>query len=337
MKLHILTNTNKKTSLEDRTEPFSTLTHKYIENLHTKYEMIHYGLSGSDVKCKHIDMPAGREAYNKAAAVAIEKNKEPGDLILCFFGWDNHGAANHNSDLKIIEPIIGYRPSGIFAPYRVFVSYALMHLYYGEKGLLNNPSWFDEVIPNAFDPNEFEFNEKKEDYFIYLGRVVQDKGIDVAIQATERANKKLYIAGPNYNGNSCTDLRHLGYSRVPNHVTLLGTLDAEGRKYYLSRAKGLLAPTYYAEPFGNIVAEAHFSGTPTITTDWGGFAENNIEGVTGFRCKEMRQFVNAINNISKINPTTCHNLALQRYSDAVVFKQHDEYLQKVIAGSFYRE
>lgn len=336
MKLHILTNPNKKTTLLDRTEPFSTITHKYIKNLHTKYEMIHYGLSGSDVACRHIDMPEGCEEYNKAAAIAIQENKEPGDIILCFYGYDNSIAANHNSDLKIVEPIIGYRTAGIFAPYRVFVSYALMHVYYGEKGMLMNPSWFDAVIPNPFDPSEFEFNHNKEDYMIYLGRVVQEKGVDVAIQATEKAGIKLYIAGPDRAGNSSLDLRHMGYTSVPDHVTVLGTLGVEERKHYLSRAKALLAPTYYLEPFGNIIAEAHLSGTPTITTDWGAFPENNIEGVTGFRCKEMREFVAAIKNIDMIDPTVCYNHALQNYSEEVVFKQHDAYLQKVIASSFYR-
>ena len=128
-----------------------------------------------------------------------------------------------NPDCKWVEPSIGYRASGVFAPYRAFTSYAQMHMFYGERGMLMNPSWFDVVIPNPFTVDEFEYKEDKEDYFLYFGRVIEEKGIHLAIQATEKLGKKLIIAGPG-------DLRHLGYNKVPDHVEVFGVADAEQRK-----------------------------------------------------------------------------------------------------------
>ena len=64
--------------------------------------------------------------------------------------------------------------------------------------------WYNVVIPNYFDPTDFEYNENKEDYFLYLGRVYGGKGVNIAIQVTEKLGYKLKIAGQG-------DLKSMGY------------------------------------------------------------------------------------------------------------------------------
>jgi glycosyltransferase involved in cell wall biosynthesis len=102
-------------------------------------------------------------------------------------------------------------------------------------------------------------------------------------------------------------------------------------------AKAILGPTYYVEPFGNMVAEGYFAGTPAITTDWGGFTETVVQGVTGFRCREFKEFVDAINNIDKIDPAVCRQWAMDNYSEDVVHKKFDNYFKKILASDFYRK
>jgi glycosyltransferase involved in cell wall biosynthesis len=268
--------------------------------------------------------------YDIRCGKAIAERKQPGDLIMCFQGWENRIAAQANLDLLAVEPSIGYDTKAIWAPYRVFTSYAHMHMFYGQNDMLMNPSWFDAVIPNAFTASEFTFNDKKANYVLFFGRVIESKGIHIAIQATERSGHKLIIAGPG-------DLAQLGYSNLPDHVTYLGLCDAEQRRRLMSNARAIIGPTYYVEPFGNMIVEGYFSGTPAITTDWGGFTETVIQGETGFRCREMKEFVEALNRIDEIDPHRCLEWAVANYSQDVVHDQFDHYFRKIQAKNFYRQ
>jgi len=335
MKLHILGNPRVPSGLKNRIDPFSVFVYKYIKHLGNKYEMIHYGLPGAEVDCDHVDINVpilqDRDAHNKnfnsIAGPEIGKRKSKDDLIICFFGAENSEAALMHPELKIIEPSIGYRTNAVFAPYRVFTSYAHMHMFYGERGMLMNPSWTDAVIPNPFTVSEFEYKQDKQDYFLYLGRVCREKGVDLAIQATEKIGAKLVLAGPG-------DLRSMGYDKIPDHVECVGLVDAEKRKDLLANAKCLLGLTYYVEPFGNMVIEANLSGTPCITTDWGAFPETVIDGVTGYRVRNFNDLVEAMDQIVHIESWECRRNGL-RYSDEIIHARHDEYLQKVIKNDFY--
>lgn len=330
MKIHVLANPRNPTGLMNRVDPFAVHAYKYIKHLAPHFHIIHYGIPGAQVDCEHIDIPTAPtdiKGFNELAGAEIRKRASDGDIIVCFFGVDNKLACDMNPRCKIVEPSIGYRANGIFAPYRVFTSYANMHFFYGERGMLMSPSWFDEVIGNPFTISEFEYNDKKEDYFLYFGRVCEEKGVNLAIQATEKAGKKLIIAGPG-------SLQTIGYKSIPDHVEVFGVANAEQRKQLMKNARGLIGLTYYVEPFGNMIIEANLSGTPVITTDWGAFPEIVLEGETGYRVRDFKSLLSAIKNIDSIDPWECREWGLN-FSDEEIHHKHKLYLDKVIKNNFY--
>lgn len=330
MKIHVLANPRTQTGLMHRTDPFAVHAYKYIKHLSPHFDMIHYGIPGAQVDCEHVDIPTDPQnikGFNQIAGAEIRKRAKAGDIIVCFYGVDNKLACDMNPSCKIVEPSIGYRANGTFAPYRVFTSYAQMHMFYGERGMLMNPSWFDAVIPNPFTVSEFDLYHNKEDYFLYFGRICPEKGVDLAIQATEVLGKKLVIAGPG-------SLQAMGYDRIPNHVEVVGVLGPEKRKEFMGKAKALLGLTYYVEPFGNMVIEANLCGTPVVTTDWGGFAETVDHGVTGYRVRDFKSLLTAMESVKDIDPRACRRHGL-KYSDESVHQLHAEYIRRVMKNDFY--
>ncbi len=329
MKIHILSDPGFPTSNKIRTQYFPYDTWKFVNYQKENFDLVHYGLEGSEVECKHYDLPKDVTEWNKEASNLIDKEKQPGDIILCFGGNTNELATQAHKDCYVVEPHIGYNTKAVFAPYKVFTSYAQLHYYYGTKNNLLDICWYDKVIPNAITPDEFDFTEKKEDYVLYMGRVIETKGIHVAIQATKATNKKLVIAG------SPDGLKHLGYDRTPKHVECLGNVGVEERRKLLAKAECLIGPTIYIEPFGLMVVEAHMSGTPTITTDWGAFPETNINGVTGYRCRMFSDFIWALNNIDAIDKKQMYKRAVETYSDDVVYPQYTEYFKDIVRNNWY--
>lgn len=264
-------------------------------------------------------------AYKHFYATAIKEiglRKQHGDFLLCFWGWGHKTIADAHSDMIVVEPGIGY-PGGVFAPYRVFESQSIMAAWFNMQAV-SSPgyySWYDAVIPNYFDLKDFDYNEDKEDYFLYLGRVGEHKGVHIAIQVTEAIGARLVIAGQ---GN----LRDMGHDTPPAHVEYVGYADVEKRRKLLSGARGQFVCTLYGEPFGGVQIEAMLSGTPVISTDWACFGELNLHGITGYRCRTFEHFTWAAENIHRINPLNCREWGLN-FSLEKVAPMFEEYFYSI--------
>jgi glycosyltransferase involved in cell wall biosynthesis len=308
------------------------------------HKVIHYGHEDSDLTCtEHVTVTTnadlqkaygtydwrrnfftydtGDHAYQTFYANAIEQiksRKQRNDFILPFWGAGVRPVCDAHPDLICVEPGIGYA-GGHWARWKIFESYAIYHAYCGLEAVGTcKQDWYDAVIPNYFDPDDFDFQQQKQDYFLFLGRVYAGKGIDVAIQATEAIGAKLIIAGQNPENRT-----------FPPHVEFVGYADVEQRRTLMANARAAFVASQYVEPFGGVQIELLFSGTPTITTDWGSFAENNIHGVTGYRCRTFDQFVWAANNISNIDPKNCRTWAENFTLDRVA-PMYEEYFQSVL-------
>ena len=270
---------------------------------------------------KHHPQDLAHRTFNENAITAINDRKEPHDLLLCPMG-NYQKPISDEVKLLTIESGIGY--TGVFTSYRVFESYSWMHYIYG---LLNqgDGGWYDAVIPNYFDVGDFSFQAEKQDFLLYLGRIISRKGVSVASDVAKATGNQLYIVGQ---GSLDNHQEGLSLSSA-DHIKCFSAVGPTERNWFLGNAKAVIMPTYYLEPFGGVNVEAQLCGTPVITSDWGAFPETVLHGVTGYRCRVFEEFCWAVKNIHRIKPQNCREWAEKNYSLKRVGLMYEEYFHRV--------
>ena len=88
-------------------------------------------------------------------------------------------------------------------------------------------------------------------------------------------------------------------------------------------------PTVFIEPFGFSGVEAQLCGVPLIATSYGAFQETILEGVTGYRCHTLADWVEAIRLSGTLDRRQIATLARGKYSKEAVGKQYDWVLRQL--------
>ena len=313
------------------------------------HEVTFYGVEGSDVECdefvqvstqqvlkdtygeydwrtewfKHDPRDLAHTTFNENALREIKaRQRDSHEFLLCTMGNYQKPIADGLENIKVIESGVGYR--GVFASFRVFETYAWMHYLYGILGI-GDGAFYDCVIPNYFDPNDFPYEPKpKGDYALYMGRLVGRKGLQVAVEVTRRLGIPLKVAGQGWLVNPTE-----GLNITDSHVEHLGCVDPLTRASLMGNALVTFAPTYYVEPFGGVAVEAQMCGCPVITTDWGAYTETVLHGITGYRCRTLDHFLWAAKNIEQISRPAVAAWAQWNYSMRRVSLMYDEYFSMI--------
>lgn len=262
------------------------------------------------------NLPFWRD-FNDNVIAGIKKNRLSNRDFVCVIGGYAHKQiADALPDMITVEFGVGY--PGTFSKYRVFESYAWMHMVYGAShphaaGEADG-NWWDAVIPGYLDPQMFPFSAEKDDYYLFIGRLVDRKGYRIAADVCFDLGAKLIVAGQ---------------GTPPLGAEYVGVVDPVTRGKLMSRAKAVFVPTIYIEPFGNVNVEAQACGTPVITTDWGAFTETVIDGVTGFRCRTFGQFKNAAIMVKELDPYQIREHAVNNYSLSVIGDKYERYFWRL--------
>lgn len=239
---------------------------------------------------------------------AIRQRKRDDDFLLVMQGVYQKPIADAVNLWLTCEPGIGYR--GSYTHFRAFESAYLMNFTYGSEHPKKsiNGNYYDRVIPNYFDPKDFPFCEEKEDYFFYIGRMIARKGVMTAVKTVDAIGAKLILAGQGDMKITSPNCEFIGY------------VESEERARWLSHAKAVFVPTLYLEAFGGVNVEAQLCGTPAITTNFGCFVETVKQGITGFRCDTLQDFVSAARIVETLDPHAIREHAEQYLMDNVRWK-----------------
>lgn len=239
----------------------------------------------------------GWRTFNKRAVQAITERSEPGDILCLTMGTAQREVADGLPQLFAVETGIGY--SGVFAPYRVFESWAWRH-YLAAREPTDDVRFYDETIPRAYEVADFPPGKGDGGYALFIGRLMARKGPHVAAMAAQRAGMPLRVAGQGVaevkpGRITCTD-----GTVLEGDVEYLGVLGPQDRAEVMGKAVAVLVPTLYLEPFGGVSVESQLTGTPAVCSAWGGLVENVSPGM-GWLCNTLADFADALSKAALVD------------------------------------
>lgn len=186
------------------------------------------------------------------------------------------------------------------------------------------------VVPNTFDADRFNFIAKPQDRLVYVGRITDGKGADLAIKVVEAARTGLDIYGGQF-PYAGFEQEFLKLVKNSPKVTYHGRLkQSEVEPAYDARA--MIFPIREAEGFPLGVLEALATGTPVITFDVGGMSDIVTDGVNGFvlPAGDIEGMAAAIRKIDQVDRAACRRSVIERFNPDVITKQLLAVFAKVI-------
>jgi len=149
-----------------------------------------------------------------------------------------------------------------------FVKKQLISGGFKESQLYMKYNFVTSTIPASFTEGE---------YYIYVGRTSDQKGIPLLLKTFEQLQKRLLIIGEGPLNSLVEE-----YVQRNENIEFLGELSLDETYEKIAHAKALILPSQSNEPFGRTIIEAFAHGTPVIASALGGITELIQEGVNGY-------------------------------------------------------
>lgn len=118
--------------------------------------------------------------------------------------------------------------------------------------------------PNFSPLNNDDSILDKEDCFLFVGRLTEEKGVRLLIKAFETLSYKLKIVGEGPLKEYVLDATNSN-----SNISYLGVLKKEDVCIELKKANALIFPSIWLEPFGLVITEAFSSSCAVISTNIG--------------------------------------------------------------------
>jgi glycosyltransferase involved in cell wall biosynthesis len=184
------------------------------------------------------------------------------------------------------------------------------------------------LVHNAVSTSTYPWRAQKEDFALFLGRFSPDKGVHLAIDAAQRAGVRLVLAGMAHPGEVEYFRRQIE-PRLSEDVVWIGEVGGAEKLDLLSRARCLLFPVQWEEPFGMVLIEAMACGTPVVALRRGAVPEVVEDGVTGFVRDDVAGLARGVLEVSRIDPSVVRARTVLRFDVAALAAGYEAVYRQV--------
>jgi glycosyltransferase involved in cell wall biosynthesis len=208
-----------------------------------------------------------------------------------------------------------------------------------------------DTVYHSIDSSKYPFQRDPEKRWVFMGRMVAEKGLGDAIKASVVTNTRLLVASD----WSDASLYSQSVEEALDNpmIERIGVVDQKRRAQMLGRGKALLFPIKWEEPFGMVMIEAMACGTPVIAYNRGSVPEVVRDGVTGFIVNEMPHgqcqmangkeltiqktgvegLIEAMKRIGEIDRRACRTHVEERFSITQMVEGYEQVYRRIQNGT----
>lgn len=193
------------------------------------------------------------------------------------------------------------------------------------------------MVYNGINLAGHPFREVKEDFLVFVGRINREKRPEAAIEIARKAGLPLVMI------IKCSEPfeRHYFDTTVAPllgaDITVFEEPAQDVKVDLVSRARALLFPIDWPEPFGLVMTEAMACGTPVIARALGAVPEVVRDGITGFCCHSIEQMVEAVKEVPRLDPQRCREDMQRRFSAPVMVANYERVYGSVLARTRHQD
>lgn len=214
----------------------------------------------------------------------------------------------------------------------VSISYRQQELYKDVDDKIN----FAGTVHNSVDATKIEWTEKKEDFFLFVGRSNWEKGLDLAVRVASKAKVGLVMAvkmSEDFEKEFFEkEIRHWIDNFPKNlHFEFYEEISKNQLFNLYKRAKCTLFTSQWEEPFGLVMTESMASGTPVIALRRGAAPEVIADGKTGFVVDTEEEMIEATKKVDSLKPSDCRKHIEDNFSLEKMAKDYLEIYKKILS------
>ena len=185
-------------------------------------------------------------------------------------------------------------------------------------------------VYNGVPVEHYPYVEDKEDFLLFVGRAGHAKGPHVAVEVAKRTGSKLVMAVAI---KEKAEQQHWDEVVVPSltgNETILTEITLEAKADLMGRARAVLFPIDWPEPFGLVMAEANACGTPVLAFPRGAAPEVIADGETGFMCRDVDDMCDAVGRAASISAAACRARVEKHFSAEVMCEGYERVFERVL-------
>jgi glycosyltransferase involved in cell wall biosynthesis len=188
------------------------------------------------------------------------------------------------------------------------------------------------VVHNPIDVDSWPLGERKEDYLLFVARMVEEKGPHRAIRVAQAVGRPLVLAGPVQPGHERFFAREVEPHIDGQLIRYVGEVGGVRKQRLFADAFAFLMPIRWPEPFGMVMVEALAAGTPVLAFAHGAVPEIIEHGVNGFLVKNEEEMAAHVELAARIEPARCRQTAAERFAPDRVASRYEAVYREALAG-----